>query len=138
MKSALLFFIIFLFPFSIWAMTPLTDSELSDVTGQAGVSIFVDITMDIHIGVLAWGDSDGLGSNNIWGAQTNGGYVGVTNLTINNLYIGPRMDAYSYNELYPITIDGATVISHSVDDSYSRMDLSIIQNPLMPWNTRLH
>jgi len=61
MKSALLFFIIFLLPFSTWAMTPLTDSELSEVSGQAGVSIMFDIAMNIHFDVIAWGDSDGLG-----------------------------------------------------------------------------
>ncbi len=51
-------------------MTPLTDSELSDVSGQAGVSIMPNITMDIHFDVIAGGDSDGLGSNNIWGEKT--------------------------------------------------------------------
>ncbi len=138
MKRALLFFIIFSLPFSTWAMTPLTDSELSDVSGQTGVSIMPNITMDIHFDVIAWGDSDGLGSNNIWGEKTTGGYFGVTNFNITILHIGPRTDAYSYNGLYPITIDGATVISHTVDDSYIRMDLSALQNPLMPWSTRLH
>jgi len=138
MKSALLYFIIFLLPFSTWAMTPLTDSELSDVNGQAGVSIMPNIRMNIYIGVIAWGDSDGLGTNNIWGEKTTGGYFGVTNLSITNLYIGPRTDAYLYNGSYPTTIDGATVISHTVDDSYLRIDLSALQNPLMPWNSRWH
>jgi hypothetical protein len=138
MKSALLYFIIFLLPFSTWAMTPLTDSELSDVKGQAGVSIMPNIRMNIYIGVIAWGDSDGLGTNNIWGEKTTGGYFGVTNLSITNLYIGPRTDAYLYNGSYPTTIDGATVISHTVDDSYLRIDLSALQNPLMPWNSRWH
>ena len=138
MKSALLYFIIFLLPFSTWAMTPLTDSELSDVNGQAGVSIMPNIRMNIYIGVIAWGDSDGLGTNNIWGEKTTGGYFGVTNLSITNLYIGPRTDAYLYNGSYPTTIDGATVISHTVDDSYLRIDLSALQNLLMPWNSRWH
>lgn len=138
MKSALLYFIIFLLPFSTWAMTPLTDSELSDVNGQAGVSIMPNIRMNIYIGVIAWGDSDGLGTNNIWGEKTTGGYFGVTNLSITNLYIGPRTDAYLYNGSYPTTIDGATVISHTVDDSYFRIDLSALQTPLMPWTSRWH
>jgi hypothetical protein len=138
MKRALLYFIILLLPYTTWAMTPLTDSELSDVSGQAGVSIMPNITMDIHFDVIAWGDSDGLGTNNIWGEKTTGGYVGVTKLSINNLYIGPRTDGYFYNGSYPTTIDGATIISHTVDDSYSRIDLSTLQNPLMTWNTRLH
>jgi hypothetical protein len=125
MKSALLLFIIFLLSFSAWAMTPLTDSELSDVTGQAGVSIFFDVAMNIHFDVLAWGDSDGLGST-------------VTNLIINNHYIGPRMDASLDDGSYPTIIDGAKIISHTVDDYYIRMGLSFFQNPLMPWNTRLY
>jgi hypothetical protein len=138
MKSTLLFFMILLCSFSTWAMIPLTDSDLSDVSGQAGVSIMPNITMNIYIGVIAWGDSDGLGANNIWGEKTTGGYFGVTNFAINNLYIRPRKDAYGYNVLTPITIDGTTVISHSVDDSYFHIDLSALQNPLMTWNTRLH
>lgn len=112
MKSTLLVFIIFLLPFSTWAITPLTDSELSDVTGQAGVSIIPNIAMNIHFDVLAWGDSDGLGSNNIWGDQTSGGYVGLTNFNITNLQIKLRdNDNYNgYNSLMmkPITIDVAT------------------------------
>jgi hypothetical protein len=60
-----------------------------------------------------------------------------TNLSITNLFIGPRTDAYFYNGSYPTTIDSAKVISHTVDDSYIRMDLSALQNPLMTWNTRL-
>ena len=103
MKSLFMFLAILLLPLSIWAMTPLADSELSDISGQSGVSIMYDISMNIHFDVLAWGDSDGLGTYSIWGPNTNGGYVGVKNLTISNLYIGPRTDAY-YG-LYPLTID---------------------------------
>jgi hypothetical protein len=127
MKSTLLVLIIFLLPFSIWAKTLLTDSELSDISGQAGVSFVFDITMNIHFDVLAWGDSDGLGTNNIWGTNTNGGYVGVKNLTITNLNIRSRTDA-SYG-LYPLTIDVAY-------DSYYLLNLSSLQNPFMPWNPR--
>ena len=138
MKSSLMFLAILLLPLSLCAMTPLSDSELSDVGGQAGVSIMPNIRMNIYIGVIAWGDADGLGKNNIWGEKTTGGYFGVTNLSINNLYIGPRTDAYFYNGSYPTTIDGATVISHTVDDSYFRIDLSALQTPLMPWTSRWH
>ena len=125
-----MFLAILLLPLSIWAMTPLTDSELSDVSGQAGVSFMFDIAMHIHFDVLAWGDSDGLGTKNIWGTDTN--------LTITNLYIGPRMDASIYDELYPTTIDGTKIISHTVDYSNMQTDLSTFQNPLIPWNSRWH
>jgi hypothetical protein len=119
MKGALLFYIIFLLPFSAWAMTPVSDSELSDVTGQAGVNINPDLTMDINIGTIAWGDADGLGTDNIWGEKTTGGYVGVTNFNITNLQIKLRdNDGYNgYNSLMmkPITIDVATVGSSALD-----------------------
>jgi hypothetical protein len=112
MKSALLFFIIFLLPFSTRAMTPLTDSELSDVTGQVGVSINPDLTMDIYIGTIAWGDSDGLGTNNIWGEKTTGGYFGVSNLNITNIQIKLRdndnFNGYNSLMMKPVTIDIAT------------------------------
>jgi hypothetical protein len=51
-----------LIPLSLSAMTPMSDEDLSDVSGQTGVSIWVDLTMNIHIDTLAWGDSDGLGA----------------------------------------------------------------------------
>jgi hypothetical protein len=69
------------------------------------VSFMFDIAMNIHFDVLAWGDSDGLGTYSIWGQTTNGGYVGVKNLTITNLSIRPRTDAFY--KLYPLTIDVA-------------------------------
>ena len=60
MKRVLTFLAIMLLPLSVWAMTPVTDSDLADVTGQAGVSINADLTMDINIGTMAWGDGDGI------------------------------------------------------------------------------
>ncbi len=136
MKIVLVFLIIVLLPISTWAMTPLTDSELSNINGQAGVSIMLNIRMNIHFDVIAWGDSDGLGTNNIWGIKTTGGYLGVTNLTITNFYVGPRTDANYYYWLYPITIDVANIISHKVGDAYTRIDLSALQNPFILWNMR--
>ncbi len=49
-------------PLTLFAMTPLSDEDLSGVSGQTGVSIWVDVTMNIHIDTIAWGDSDGLGA----------------------------------------------------------------------------
>ena len=122
MKNILLFFMIFLLSFSAWAMTPVSDSELSDVTGQAGVNINPDLTMDINIGTIAWGDSDGINPAsgvNPWPAVTDGGYVGLNNFNITNLQIKLRNnDTYNgYNSLMmkPITIDVATVGSSALN-----------------------
>ena len=70
MKTMFTVLAMFLLPLSLQAMTPLSDAELSGISGQTGVSIFVDITMNIHIDCIAWGDSDGLG--NSWGAYRSG------------------------------------------------------------------
>jgi hypothetical protein len=134
MNKVFVIFIFILLPVSVFAMSPLSDEELSSISGQAGVSIMPNITMDIHIDVLAWGDSDGLGSNNIWGVQTSGGYVGVTNLTLTKLYIGPRTG--SYTGMWPITIDVSNGFVRAVDESYTRLDLEYLQNPLMLSNLK--
>jgi len=49
-----------LFPVSAMAgMTAITDSEMADVSGQAGIDIsVVDVAMDISIANIAWGDGD--------------------------------------------------------------------------------
>ena len=134
MNKVFVIFIFILLPVSVLAMSPLSDEDLSNISGRAGVSIMPNITMSIHIDVLAWGDSDGLGSDNIWGVQTSGGYVGVTNLTITNLYIGPRTG--SYTGMWPITIDVSNGVVRAVDESYTRLDLEYLQNPLMLSNLK--
>lgn len=127
MKSILTLIAIILLPISLFAMTLLSEEDLSAVTGQAGVSIMPNIMMDIHIDVLAWGDSDGLGL--IWGSSTSGGYIGVTNLSINGLSITPRTDVY--NGLWPITIDVSSGVVTSTDEAYARLDLAYLQNHLL-------
>jgi hypothetical protein len=89
--------VIAVLPLGAFAMKPMADSEMSHVTGKAGVSFFVDITMNISIGTLAWGDSDGLapGPYNPWGIDTAGGYVGITNFKVTNLSVRPRTDGYN-------------------------------------------
>jgi hypothetical protein len=49
-----------LFPVSAMAgMTAITDSEMSDVTGQVGIDIsVVDFSMDMSIANISWGDGD--------------------------------------------------------------------------------
>ena len=67
---------ILLLSVSGWAMTPISDSELSDITGQSGVTIIIDVTMDIQFATIAWGDPDGCEINYNNGA---GEYVTAEN-----------------------------------------------------------
>ena len=83
MFAALAIGAVLILPLSVSAMSPLTDSELSAVTGQSGVSINLDVRMDIHIDVIAWGDADGIGTV----AGHNGGWVGLSQLNITGLRI---------------------------------------------------
>jgi len=119
MKRVLTFLAVMLLPLSLMAMTPVSDSTLSDVTGQAGVNINADLTMNISIGTMAWGDADGIGGFNSgtdtspWVTVGAGGYVGMTNFNITGLRIKAR-ESDGYNgyftsvHLKPITIDVAT------------------------------
>jgi hypothetical protein len=91
MKRLIILMTLLCMPLTTMAMKPMDDQALEKISGQSGVSIMVDITMDINIGTIAWGDSDGLGSE--WGVATQGGYVGVTNLTVKGLSISPRLYA---------------------------------------------
>ncbi len=118
MKRVFVFLAIMILPMSIWAMTPVTDYDLSNVTGQAGVNINPNISMNIYIGTMAWGDSDGItGIYNPWivPANSSGGYIGIANFNLSNLTIEERMEStdnyggYNTMMVKPITIDVATV-----------------------------
>jgi len=146
MKRVLTILAILLLPLSVWAMTPVSDSDLSNVTGQAGVNINADLTMNIGIGTMAWGDSTGvdayasLGTN--WSADAGAGYVGITGFNITNLRIKAReTDTYgsgystvgtsapnTYNTLYlkPITIDVSSGANHG-GRTYVRFGLGSLQ-----------
>ncbi len=140
MKRVLTFLAIMLLPLSVMAMTPVSDQTLSDVTGQAGVNINADLTMNISIGTMAWGDEDGIRGFEAdgllyspWGTIPNGGYVGVTGFNITNLRIKAReADTYngwsSYTGLKPITIDVATAEKAGVaDTTFVRFGLGSLQ-----------
>ena len=140
MKRVLTFLAIMLLPLSVMAMTPVSDQTLSDVTGQAGVNINADLTMNINIGTMAWGDADGIRGFEAdgllyspWGTMNTGGYVGVTEFNITNLRIKAReTDTYngwnSYTGLKPITIDVATAEKAGVADvTFVRFGLGSLQ-----------
>ena len=95
MRKILFLLAMVLAPLSASAMKPMSEADLSLVACRSGVSFFVDMTMDIHIDVLAWGDSDGLapGPYNPWNISTSGGYVGVGGYTVTGLAIRPYIAA---------------------------------------------
>ncbi|MCB2149463.1 MAG: hypothetical protein KQI81_23485 [Deltaproteobacteria bacterium] len=99
--------VLMLVPFSAFGLEMLEDATLDTVTGQAGVSIATDVTMDIHFDTIAWGDSDGLDADNTDSA----GWVGITDLDITNMNIKIRQDyalAGLYDQIQLFTIDVAT------------------------------
>jgi hypothetical protein len=107
-------------PLSAMAMTTIADNELSTVTGQSGVSINVNVTANLAIGDIAWGDVDGAAGF----GYANAGFVGLSamNLTV---HISGRHDGPFANTTAgagyllgkPITIDvgtntsGATIVA---------------------------
>ncbi|NLD81459.1 MAG: hypothetical protein GX642_09870 [Smithella sp.] len=108
--SAIVLFALVVLPMSVMAMTTISDNELSTVTGQAGVSINVDVTANLTIGTVAWGDSDG------FTGYTNAGFVGIEGLNLTVHASGRHDGAFStggatavgYMANDPITIDVGT------------------------------
>jgi len=131
MKRVLTILAFLLLPLSVWAMTPISDSDLSNVTGQAGVNINVDLLMNVRLGTMAWGDSDGIAAGGwpLWteadgvtplSPSDDGGYVGITDFNLTNLRIKARdtndgfgdysaLGGAGYTTAYlkPLTIDVA-------------------------------
>jgi len=115
MKKILIAMVLFVFvalPMSVMAMSTLADNDLSTVTGQAGVSIGADITMNVSFGAIAWGDIDGLASvgtsNPLRDAgSVDGGWVGINNLNIQNLRIHMRTDLGMRDQLVAESLGGS-------------------------------
>ena len=108
--SAIVLFALVVLPMSVMAMTTISDNELSTVTGPAGVSINVDVTANLTIGTVAWGDADG------FTGYTNAGFVGIEGLNL-TVHASGRHDgafattgatAVGYMGNDPITIDVGT------------------------------
>jgi hypothetical protein len=69
-------------PFASFAMTAISDKDLDAVTAKEGIVIFFDnITTNLSMATLSWGDSDGFGTT-----YTDAGYVGASNITITGNY----------------------------------------------------
>ena len=69
-------------PFSAYAKTAITDTDMNKVTGQAGVSIDLDVRVDVSADTIAWGQNDG----------TNTNWIGMKNFVINDMTIKLRPD----------------------------------------------
>jgi len=115
------------------AMTPVTDSDLAGVTGQAGVNINADLLMNVNIGTMAWGDSTGIDRwNNVVDTTDSAGYIGITNFSLQGLHIIAREgETYNgYNEatdLAPITIDVATGTKGGLTTTFVRFGLGSLK-----------
>lgn len=107
MKKLFALAIILIFvPFTAFGLQTLNEDVLDNVTGQAGVSIDLDVSMYVDITTVAWGDSDGIG-----GTST-AGYVGLETVDIDALHVVPRLDwaldPATIAQLQFLTIDVAT------------------------------
>ncbi len=81
MKRFLVFLVAMLLPLSAMAMTPMTDNEMSDVTGQLGLTLGLESGLDVNNGNI------GLGLGPILG-------IGLDlNADIVNLAVGLDVDA---------------------------------------------
>jgi hypothetical protein len=119
MKKVLLFLSLMALPLSLMAMTEVSDEKLSDVTGQSGVSINANLTMDLSIQTVAWGDADGLGTG------TTGGYIGSKNLNLTNLTVSSQENLGA--DFRPITIDVATSSTYGPDVTFVRFGLGTLR-----------
>ena len=79
-------------PFAAHAKSAITDSDMGRVTGQSGVSIDLDVRMDIKADTIAWGNSDGAGTSS---------WIGMKNFAIDNMTVKLRPEI-----LGQITISG--------------------------------
>ncbi|MDY6822263.1 MAG: hypothetical protein SWH68_00465 [Thermodesulfobacteriota bacterium] len=64
-------------PMSAMAMDSISDADLGDITGQAGVTIIMegDTITDVNINDIAWGDPDGFGTAGTTVSSENAGYL---------------------------------------------------------------
>jgi hypothetical protein len=108
--------VLMLVPFSAFGLEALSEDVLDDVTGQAGVSINLDVNIaSVTMDTLAWGDSDGVSYTDASGTVTthDGGWVGMSDFNMTDVEIHPRFDwVYGSDaekaQLQFVTIDVAT------------------------------
>jgi hypothetical protein len=119
MKKILAFLSLVVLPLSAMAMTAVSDETLSDVTAQSGVSINANLTMDMSINTIAWGDSDGLGTG------TTKGYIGCKNFDLKGVTINSQDTLGA--DFRPITIDVATSNTYGTNVTFIRYGLGTLK-----------
>lgn len=87
MKRTGILLLLFMLPLCLVSMNPLSDSDLSEVTGQSGVTIHIDAALDVSFAQVGWGDTDGVS-----GISTQGGWIGIDGLKMEHLHVWPRTD----------------------------------------------
>jgi hypothetical protein len=95
--------VILLVPFSVFAKSSITDGDLDSITGKSGISIFLDVRIDIHLDAIAWGDADGLNDG-----HTTGGWVGLKDLDATGIRVRQIPDISSPYAVLP-TVQVLTV-----------------------------
>lgn len=129
MKRVLTLLAIMVLPLSVMAMTPVSDKALSDVTGQAGVSIIPDVTITMSETDIAWGDPDGLGGT------TSAGWIGMANLDMSTDIECTVLDPS--DGVLPITIDVATDSTYGDNITYIRTNLGTLSMTLNALSTHI-
>ncbi len=115
--------VILLIPFSVFAKNIIPDNGLHKVTGQAGMSIDVDLTFDITLETAYWRDDDGLGV----GSGTTEGWVGLKNFSAKNTKIYSAKDPLT-QEITKMAIDvvtegAANASGHGEGTTYVRISM---------------
>ncbi len=106
-------------PLSAFGLTLMPDTQMNDITGQAGVSIAIDVDLKLDIDTVAWGDSDGVS-----GVDGTGGWVGLKDVNA-GLSFAVR-DDIAADTIELLTIDVATDGTYGVlggDATYVRIGL---------------
>ena len=95
--------VILLVPFSVFAKSSISDGDLGSITGQSGISIYLDVRIDVHIDAIAWGDADGLNDG-----HTTGAWIGLKNFDATGIRIRQIPDLSSAYAVLP-TVQVLTV-----------------------------
>ena len=110
MNKIMTFLVIILMPLSVWTMTPIMDSDLSDVNSPTSLTINPDQVVDIKNFTRAWGDYDVISKF-------------LLNSIIIRKYFDIQLDEYSGSAIETDTI--AKHIPFSFDSRSNNMDAQI-------------
>jgi len=148
MKRVLFILAILLLPLSLMAMTPVSDNEMSNVTGQSGVTIDISaMNISFEMDTVTWGDIDGLvpnwenpytdgiltGGTGTWRAADSG-YINMCfydlpmHITLSNVRVmfdvGSYAGAYTYAGFFA-TVPNAPVTTRAIKISLSQVNVQV-------------